>query len=176
MYHRSVFEAVGGFDEGFDAAEDVEFNYRLERAGYRCFTSAKLAIHYYPRSSVGALFRQLKRYGYGRAAFLLKHPERFTLETLVPAGFVLSISILAAASLISKIAAFALGIGLGLYAIILGFEALRLGGGKPHLAFRFPVVIATIHCGLGIGFIQGLIQRRDLWKRDRLVINDAHEA
>ncbi|HKB40503.1 MAG TPA: glycosyltransferase, partial [Gemmataceae bacterium] len=32
-YRREVFEAVGTFDERFDACEDVEFNHRVDRAG-----------------------------------------------------------------------------------------------------------------------------------------------
>src|SRR5262249_37707900 len=36
-YRRAVFDRVGGFDERFDACEDVELNHRIDRAGLKCF-------------------------------------------------------------------------------------------------------------------------------------------
>src|SRR5579885_3466732 len=62
-YRREVFEAVGLFDESFDACEDVELNHRVARAGLRCFFTPRVAVRYHPRASLGGLFRQLARYG-----------------------------------------------------------------------------------------------------------------
>ena len=67
-YDREVFSRVGYFDESFDAAEDVEFHYRLQAAGIQAYTSNRLTINSYPRSTIGGLFRQMMRYGLGRAA------------------------------------------------------------------------------------------------------------
>jgi hypothetical protein len=33
LYRRSVFDRIGYYDESFDACEDVEFNYRVWKAG-----------------------------------------------------------------------------------------------------------------------------------------------
>ncbi len=43
-YRRVVFDAVGPFDESFDACEDVEFNHRLHRAGHRCFFTSAVEV------------------------------------------------------------------------------------------------------------------------------------
>ena len=59
MYVRSVFDKVGYFDEEFDACEDVDFNYRVHKAGLKALISPKLKVCYYPRSSLGGLFKQL---------------------------------------------------------------------------------------------------------------------
>lgn len=83
-YRREVFEKVGYFDEQFDASEDYEFNYRLAQAGYRAFTSPKLAVFYYPRLSLGALFKQMARYGTGRMRLARKHPPTLGIGTLIP--------------------------------------------------------------------------------------------
>src|SRR5204863_2792068 len=56
-YRRSVFERVGLFDENFDACEDVELNHRVARAGLRCYFTPRVAVHYYPRSSLTCMFR-----------------------------------------------------------------------------------------------------------------------
>ena len=36
-YSRSVFDKIGYVDESFDACEDVEFNYRVEKEGFKTF-------------------------------------------------------------------------------------------------------------------------------------------
>src|SRR5262249_2194741 len=77
-YRRSVFETVGLFDETFDACEDVELNHRVARAGMRCYFTPRVAVHYYPRSCLTGLFRQMMRYGAGRVRLLRKHPETFS--------------------------------------------------------------------------------------------------
>jgi len=83
-YDRSVFDTVGYFDENFDAAEDVEFHFRLKQAGIEAYTSPDLLIFSYPRNSLKALFHQQRRYGEGRARFVKKHADGFTKETAIP--------------------------------------------------------------------------------------------
>ena len=56
-YRREVFEAVGTFDERFDACEDVEFNHRVDRAGLKCFFTPRVALRYHPRTSLAGLVR-----------------------------------------------------------------------------------------------------------------------
>lgn len=92
-YKREVFEKAGYVDENFDAAEDLEFNYRVEKAGLTCYTEPSLAVKYYPRESFGALFRQLSRYGQGRSRFVWKHSEALTLNQLIPLFFVLGFGV-----------------------------------------------------------------------------------
>ena len=48
---RSLFTTVGGFDERFTRAEDIELGYRLERAGARfAFVSGAVGWHFAERS------------------------------------------------------------------------------------------------------------------------------
>lgn len=156
MYHRDVFEEIGRFDEGFDAAEDLEYNYRIERQGIQCFTSPRFAVHYYPRDSFSGLCRQMRRYGYGRAAFVIKHPERIRVETLVPAGFVVVNGVLLALGVFWPQALMLLGAFLAVYILTLIGEGARLsrryGAGFTLL---LPAIIACVHIGLGLGFLGG---------------------
>jgi hypothetical protein len=66
----------------------VEFNYRVEQAGLKCYTSPKLTIRYYPRENLRGLFRQMQRYDKGRRKFTGKHGEALTINQLIPAAFV----------------------------------------------------------------------------------------
>lgn len=84
MYRRELFERFGGTDESFDACEDVEFNYRLHRAGIKAYISPKLTVYYEPRKSMTSLFRQMVRYGRGRVRLARKHHGSGSLSQLVP--------------------------------------------------------------------------------------------
>jgi glycosyltransferase involved in cell wall biosynthesis len=159
MYHRDVFEEVGFFDEAFDAAEDLEFNYRIERQGIKCFTSPRFTVNYYPRDSFGSLCRQMRRYGYGRAAFIFKHPERMRLETIVPAGFVVVIVSLLVLGAFWQQALVVLGAILAVYFSILIGEGFRLS--RRHgveFTVLLPAIIACVHIGLGLGFLSGTVR------------------
>lgn len=79
-----AFEAVGGYDESFSHNEDAEFDYRLRSAGYRIWMTGKTRMIYYPRASVGGLFRQYLGYGRGRARNILKHRAIPKVRQMIP--------------------------------------------------------------------------------------------
>jgi glycosyltransferase involved in cell wall biosynthesis len=161
-YDRTVFDKVGYFDESFDAAEDVEFHFRLKQAGILSYTAPDLLIYSFPRESLAALLRQQIRYGEGRARLVKKHPDAFTKETLVPVGIFL-VSILTPLALVlwPLLASPASGILIlfFLYAstlLITGFvEAAKRGRLFP--AVYVALAIWTTHFGLGYGFLRELL-------------------
>ena len=164
MYHRSIFNEIGYFDESFDAAEDLEFNYRLEKAGYQCFTSPDLAVKYYPRSNFITLFHQLRRYGIGRAYFIYKHPDRFTIETLLPAFLFMIMLLIPVALLTPSFIKNTWIITVACYLIAVGVESLRmLKKNRLSTVLLVPPIILTIHSGLGLGLIMGLIKCIKMW-------------
>ncbi|MDQ0322510.1 succinoglycan biosynthesis protein ExoA [Pararhizobium capsulatum DSM 1112] len=95
----AAFKAVGGYDEAFSHNEDAEFDYRLNGAGYRIWMTDRTSMIYYPRSSVGPLFRQYFAYGRGRARNVLKHRARPSLRQMIP----LAVAPLAAGALLAVI-------------------------------------------------------------------------
>ena len=156
MYRREVFDRVGPFDAGFDACEDVEFNTRVAAAGLVTWTSDRLAVAYEPRTTYRGLFRQMHRYGLGRARLHRKHPSSFTVESLVPAAFVAGLPALVAAPWLPRALALVVAGGYALYALLaLGFAAVaaRRDGpvGVVLAAWAFPV----LHAGLGVGYLRG---------------------
>jgi succinoglycan biosynthesis protein ExoA len=80
----AAFEAIGGYDETFSHNEDAELDFRLRQAGYRIWLSGRTRMTYYPRASLGALFRQYQNYGRGRARNVVKHRVVPKLRQLVP--------------------------------------------------------------------------------------------
>ena len=158
-YTRAILDDLNGFDERFDAAEDYEFNYRVGKAGYRSFTSLKLAVYYYPRKSFGALFKQMARYGIGRMRLAVKHPETFGLGTLIPVLFTLGLLLLPFLALLPPTARYAYAALYGLYlALVLGSSlVISVRRGLAYLGY-LPFIFPTIHLGLGFGFLREFVR------------------
>jgi succinoglycan biosynthesis protein ExoA len=157
MYSRKIFERFGYFDERFDAAEDLEFNTRIEAAGVSCYTSPKLEILYYPRQSLKALFRQMMRYGTGRARLMRKRREMPSLNTLAPPFAVAAGVTLTALAPFSTIALTALVTCVSLYVLL---TSAVYFSSRELRQFSWPHVVATfaaIHGGVGTGFWRGLL-------------------
>jgi succinoglycan biosynthesis protein ExoA len=175
-YRRRVFERAGYVDEGFDAAEDVEFNYRVEQAGLTCYTSPRLTVRYYPRESLGGLFRQMSRYGKGRRKFTRKHPEALTLNQLVPAAFVAGLGCLlvslAAVPFAGPWLPLLVALPYLLYLALVAGETLRIvfNNGLRHIV-RVPLILFVTHFALGYGFVKETI--RALCRSDTVPVNNA---
>jgi len=150
-YRKEVFATIGYVDETFDACEDVEFNYRVEKAGLASYTSPTIEVKYYPRENLKGLFNQLTRYGYGRFRLLKKHPDSFSIESLIPASFLCGIIVLLFTgwSFLQLLYA--------IYALIVLGSALSISikHGWRYLKF-LPAIYVAVHLGLGWGFIVGI--------------------
>ena len=74
-FRRDAFDEVGGFDEKFGSAEDLDFTWRLVDAGHRLRWVQDAVVQH----DWGTATRQLRRaffYGKGRCRLLRKHPHR----------------------------------------------------------------------------------------------------
>jgi len=154
-YRRPVFDAVGLFDETFDACEDVELNHRIDRAGLRCYFTPGVRVHYSPRASLCGLFRQMARYGRGRVRLLRKHPETLTVKTLLPglfvAGCVAGLGLMLASFWLMLVYLAAL-VTYG--AIVVGTSAaIAVRRRDASLLALLPLVFAAIHVGSGVGIL-----------------------
>lgn len=161
-YDREVFSKVGYFDESFDAAEDVEFHYRLKQAGVEAYTSPSLLIYSYPRESLSSLFRQQTRYGEGRARLVKKYPEAFSKETLIPVGiFCLTSLGPVSVFLYPTLSLFAKGVfaALGFYGGVLLITGIWEAWQRRRLlapGFFVAAAVWITHFGLGWGFVKTL--------------------
>jgi succinoglycan biosynthesis protein ExoA len=159
LYRREAFDRVGFFDERLDACEDVDFNYRVFKAGLHSYFSPKLAVFYRPRSDFKSLWKQMLRYGRGRCRLVRKHPDAFSVSQMIPPALLVWLGIGGIASLCSGRFAELFLATLAFYvAVVLGFSArLALRYGWSHLVLA-PVVYLWIHLGLGAGFLAEFLQ------------------
>ncbi|MDI7862063.1 glycosyltransferase family 2 protein [Rhizobiaceae bacterium n13] len=154
-----AFQTVGGYDETFRHNEDAELDYRLRQAGFRIWMTDKTSMVYYPRSSVGPLFRQYFGYGRGRARNFLKHRSRPSLRQLLP----LSVMPVAVGALLAIIN-WAAVIPFGLWAVAcLGYGAwLALGQRNPYGPLA-AVSAMVMHFAWSAGFWRELLDYRQ-WR------------
>lgn len=99
-FTRRAFELVGGFDESFDYASDVDISWRWRDAGLRIRSAPEALV----RSDWGNARRQVRRsflWGAGRARLYLKHrgrlpqlPKRDPIAVVYPA-FLLGLPVMA---------------------------------------------------------------------------------
>ncbi len=167
-YRREVFEKVGGFDERFDACEDVEFNHRVDRAGLRCFFTPLIAAHYAPRETLRGLFRQLFRYGRGRIRLWRKHPETLSIKTLLPGVFVLGCILGFGLAWTNKWLAASYVLALASYSVIVLAGSFIATAKRRDLAVLpwLPLVFLTIHMAAGAGLLWEMVFGRRTWNRD----------
>ncbi len=158
-YKKELFDKIGAYDERFDACEDVEFNYRVAKAGYKSYTSMRLAVYYYPRDSMSSLFQQLKRYGIGRFRLFKKHPGTLSPGTLAPLFITIGLPLLLILSIfLNFLFKPFLGI-LGLYIIALLFSSAKTAifNGPRYFFISLPIYL-IIHLGLGYGFFSEFLK------------------
>jgi succinoglycan biosynthesis protein ExoA len=155
-YDRRVLVELGGYDERFDACEDVEFNHRVAQAGFKSYRHPDLAVRYRPRDSLGALYRQMCRYGRGRARLLARHPTEipWTLVGMTSLALLLVAMPFAGGG---HAAVLFLILVAGLWTLAAGVESVRLAGFSMAVG-RILAAFAAIHLGLLLGFWRGLVE------------------
>ena len=82
MVRRAAFEQIGGFYEGVRAAEDTDFSWRLQQAGWRLELRRGAEVEHRYRTTLRELRRQWRGYAAGRA-WLARRYEGFAPEPAV---------------------------------------------------------------------------------------------
>lgn len=70
-YKRQVVEKVGLQDETLFRGEDVDYNWRVQRVGYKIYFDPRIKVYHFHRPTVKAFLNQ--HYMYGRAYYLVRH-------------------------------------------------------------------------------------------------------
>lgn len=78
-YKRHVVKEVGYQDVSLARGEDVDFNWRVQKLGYKILFEPQIKVYHYHRPTLGGLLKQF--YMYGRFYYLVrkKWPEMYAL-------------------------------------------------------------------------------------------------
>jgi GT2 family glycosyltransferase len=85
LVRRTAFAEIGGFYEGVRAAEDTDFSWRLQAAGWRLVPRADARVEHRYRTSLIDLRRQWRGYAAGRA-WLARRYDGFVPEPALKRG------------------------------------------------------------------------------------------
>ena len=85
--HRSVFEKVGGFAEQMRYGEDIDFSFRVLKAGYRSDLVRDLRVYHRRKEKLGRFFLQVYHSGEARVVLMRRHTHSFRLVHALPLGF-----------------------------------------------------------------------------------------
>jgi glycosyltransferase involved in cell wall biosynthesis len=158
VYRRSVLDAIGRYDPGLLRTEDDDMNSRIREAGGRIRLDPAIRSAYIGRQTLRALVRQYHGYGYWKVALAAKRPGAIRLRHLVPAAFVAGLlvaligSVLVWPPMLPVIAAFYLAV-----LLVVGVVTIR---GSLTSRLAFPLAIATMHLGYGLGTWHALLDGR----------------
>ena len=91
VFQKEALLALGGFDESMHRAQDWELNYRLRKSGRLIWFSPDLRVTYRPRSSFGALIKQMYETGRWRREVVRRYPDTASARYLAPPAAVVAI-------------------------------------------------------------------------------------
>ena len=156
------------FHDSLWPGEDVEFDIRLSKSGYKILYAPDVVVWHHRRSRPIAFLRQMFNYGKTRAQVTRMHPNSFDIRYFV---FVLAFLVLMSLYYLSYINQELPVIGkidmiiplflnslyfaiLGLAGLLVGFQTNRLKQGV-----YAPLVLFIQHFGFSLGLIYGFIRR-----------------
>lgn len=162
VYRAGPVRSVGGWDEALLVNEDVDFDYRLQQAGFALLYDPRLTTAWKVRESIPDFFRQYRRYGRGKAAMVRKNGARaMRARHLGAPGLVLALSgsVLAGcagrrvpATLVPAVYVSAVAVG--------SIRLVKADPAHPGLTRPLAMALVAMHIGWGIGFIEGILLRR----------------
>lgn len=156
-WRKETLLRVGLFDEELVRNQDDELNFRIVRGGGRVWQSPTIRSWYRPRSSLKALFRQYRQYGYWKVLVMRKHGQPAALRHLAPVVFAVGLCVGWAFGFLHWSLWVAYAAAVGAYALLNLVASARAAARDGwDLLPVLPAVFLTFHMGYGLGFAQGV--------------------
>lgn len=158
LYRREVFEKVGDFDERLVRNQDIEFNYRVRKAGYKILLDPTVEVYYNPRRSLLEFWRQNFGNGFWNIISWKLVPGSLSWRHFIPFFFITSLIILGITFTISSFCRILFMIEVGTYLIADALETMRIAfkERKPEFLLTF-FVFPVLHVSYGLGSLCGII-------------------
>lgn len=154
-WRRNIFDEVGYFDEQMKRNQDDEFHYRAKSFGKKIYLNPEIKSEYFPRDTIGKLFKQYFQYGLYKPLVLRKVKSGVKIRHLVPTMFLLYlITIPIGFFLIGWLYIFPLLVYLALEILF----ALKNKGSITEKIYVL-LIYPALHLSYGSGFITGLFKR-----------------
>ena len=166
-FKKKIFELIGNFNENEPANEDIEFNYRIRKNGYKILLSNSIYSYYYSRTNLRDFIKQAFRNG-----IITTNKKNFNFRSLrhyIPLLFFLFLffgqvnKMTYEYKLISNL--FELGVGIYLIFILTGAIFIVLKKKFFYFLFSGPLLFFTLHFFYGFGSFIGIFVNKNLLNR-----------
>jgi len=164
IYKKEIFENIGLFDERLIRNQDIEFNLRLKRAGYRIMLISQAKSYYLARDTFKKLWENNYSNGFW-VTYSSKYVKRaYKLRHLIPLFFVVYLLTLLITWFIPIIPTFLkllCVIPFLLYLTLVTTFSLKIAHKHRNfkLFFYSLITFLTLHTSYGIGSIFGLFRK-----------------
>lgn len=159
-WKRELFEQIGLFDERLKRNQDDEFHYRAKSMGKKIYLNPEIKLWYYPRRSLGRLFRQYFEYGIYKPLVLKKIHSEIKLRHIIPSLFVIYLILLPLA-FFSKILLFPL-----ILYLVTDFLISLTTKGLLSIKVWSVLVYPAIHISYGTGALIGIFKWKNINKNN----------
>ncbi len=155
-YKREVFEKSGVFDVELTRNQDDEFNFRIQKDGFRIYLFGVKIARYFVRASYRKLFRQYYQYGYWKVYVNKKHKTITTIRQIIPFLFILFLINIIPSYFYCNFV-FLSSLLLLFFYFVSGFVfAYKIRGSLLNV-FRIFFCFGILHISYGLGYLHGLI-------------------
>jgi len=90
-YKKEVFDRIGNFDERFPSGQDVDFNIRMQKVGYKLLYTPDTKIYLAKPDRLRELWKKMYRYGKARVKLMKKHPDNISIFYIIPPSITICI-------------------------------------------------------------------------------------
>lgn len=170
-YRKDVFLAVGSFDERLVRNQDIEFNYRVRKAGFRVLLDPSVEIHYSPRRSWKEFWKQNFGNGLWNIVTWQLVPGALSWRHFMPLFFVAALLGLGVGSFVMAQARIMLWVVLSTYALADILESARVATrGRDFALLASALAFPILHVSYGLGSILGVFHL--LARRKGIALNE----
>ncbi len=156
MYDRKIFSEVGNFLEGLWPGEDVEFDYRVKKRGYRILFNPSAKVYHYRPDNLRNFLKMMYKYGKAQGWLVRKYGffRKIQFVPLLVIAFVFLMIIYAKYILI------ALGVLTIFNLLYFLYKKLNIWN-----AIKFGLYNILTICLWNLGFAEGIIRYNGILKK-----------
>jgi len=165
IYRRDIFEKVGLLNERLDVGEDVEFGWRVRKAGFKLLYIPNAIVYHHRRKSIASLAKQMYRYGYWRMILRLVDGSLISPIHFAPLGLLVIAILTIILSVMAPFFNFLTYVFMSLsltYVLLMISLAINIAiKFRSPKAFLLAFTSASVtHICYGLGSLKGLFEKR----------------
>jgi len=146
-----VYQATGGY-RITRMGEDLEFSIRIHKQGFKTVLIEEAYVYHKRRANFRQFFRQLHFFGRARVNLMRYHPDEIKILHLMPAIFVIGVTVLLMLSVIYSPLFYPLLFSIVAYALLIFIHSITQGE-KLWISFLSVIASFTQITAYGTGFL-----------------------